>query len=163
MSRDITKATPYMRWFWKELQVQVKRDLKLNIFLVDVDRDWKVQRAYYAQGREALSIVNDLRKIVQLPLITEAQNKKKITWTLNSKHITNLEDDIAFNEFSRAIDIGLKDKDGRYIGDATADINRDGMKDYIQIGYIGERIGGNHIRWGGRFFSVKDLPHYEEV
>lgn len=162
MSRDITKATPFIQSFWNELKNTVKKELGLDIFLVDVDRDWKIQRAYYAQGRDSLLIVNKLRKDVNLPLISASDNKKKITWTLNSKHITNLDDDIEYNNKSRAIDIGLKDINGKYVGNSDADINKDNKKDYYQIGLIGERIGGERIKWGGRFKSP-DMPHFEEV
>lgn len=162
MSRDIKRATPFMQWFWPELKSRVKNDLRLEIFLVDVDRDWKVQRAYFAQGRDDLRTVNYLRGIANLPAINALQNKHKITWTLNSKHVTNLEDDIAYNDYSRAIDIGLKAEDGRYVGDPGADLNEDNIADYKQIGLIGEKIGGKRIRWGGRFGSP-DFPHYEET
>lgn len=162
MSRDIKRATPFLNWFWPELKSQVKNRLGLDIFLVDVDRDWRIQRAYFAQGRDDLRTVNYLRSVANLPAINALQNKHKITWTMNSKHITNLEDDIAYNDYSRAIDIGLKAEDGRYVGEAQADLNKDGEKDYCQIGAIGERIGGKRIRWGGRFGSP-DLPHYEEA
>lgn len=162
MSRDITKATPFMQWFWTELKSAVKKELGLNIFLLDVDRDWKVQRAYYAQGRDRLEIVNKLRNEAGLPSITVSQNNQEITWTMNSKHIVNLDDNDQNNNLSQAIDIGLKDSDGRYVGDAQADINKDNKKDYFQIGLIGEKIGNGHIRWGGRFKKA-DQPHFEEI
>jgi hypothetical protein len=79
---------------------------------------------------------------------------------MKSKHITNLENESPYDDYSRAIDIGLKTKDGRYVGEAQADLNKDGIADYKQIGLIGERIGGKRIRWGGRF---GDMPHFEEV
>lgn len=149
-----------MQKFWEELQDTVKRELGLTIFLIDVDRDWKVQRAYYAQGRDSLLTVNQLRKVVNLPAISPVQNRKKITWTMNSKHIVNLDDDINTNNLSRAIDIGLKAEDGRYVGEPLADINKDGLADYKQIGAIGEKIGKGKIRWGGTF---GDMPHFEEI
>lgn len=160
MSRDIKKATPFMQWFWDELRTAVYTELKLTIFLVDVDRDWKVQRAYYSQGRESLVTVNYLRKIAGLPAINAVQNKHKITWTLKSKHIVNLDNESPYDNLSRAIDIGLKAEDGKYVGDGLADLNEDGKKDYYQIGEIGERIGGMRVRWLGR---QGDLAHWEEI
>jgi hypothetical protein len=160
MSRDITKATPYLQWFWQELQKAVKAELNLNIFLVDVDRDWKVQRAYYAQGRDRWAVVNSLREAASLPPITYSQNSKKITWTMKSKHITNLENEEQIDDRSRAIDIGLKDTDGRYVGNPSADINKDNEKDYEQIAKIAKRIGGSRIRCG---IDFGDAPHYEEI
>lgn len=160
MSRDIKRATPFMQWFWDELKMAVWGELGLRIFLVDVDRDWKVQRAYYAQGRDPLHIVNSLRKEAGLPTITATQNKNKITWTYKSKHITNLENEAVYDDLSRAIDIGLKAEDGKYVGDGNADLNEDSKKDYYQIGAIGERIGGMRIKWLGK---LGDLAHFEEV
>jgi hypothetical protein len=161
MSRDIKRATPFLQWFWPVFQQAVKDELNLDIFLIDVDRDWKVQRAYYAQGRDTLSVVNHLRKCAGLPIITTAQNKRKITWTMKSKHITNLENESPYDDYSRAIDIGLKTKDGRYAGDAQVDLNGDKKADYKQIGEIGMRIGGSRIQWGG-LWSSPDYPHYQE-
>lgn len=161
MSRDIKRATPFMQWFWLNLYNAVKAELGLIIFLVDVDRDWKVQRAYYAQGRDTLATVNHLRAVAGLPKITAKQNENKITWTYKSKHITNLDNEALNDNFSRAIDIGLTDKDGKYTGDGNADLNEDGKRDYYQIGAIGERIGGMRIKWLGKTHG--DLAHFEEV
>lgn len=162
MSRDITRATPFLQWFWPVFRQAVHDELGLNIFLIDVDRDWKVQRAYYAQGRDDLRTVNVLRQAANLPSIGPEKNRRKITWTLKSKHITNLDNASPYDDLARAIDIGLKAEDGRYVGDAQADINKDGEKDYRQIGLIGERIGGARIKWGGRYNSP-DYPHFEEI
>jgi len=127
---------------------------------VDVDRDYKIQVAYYAQGRENVATVNTLRAAAGLPRITVQQNKKKITWTLKSKHITNLDDEDIANDLSRAVDIGLKDHNGRYVGDSYADLNKDHIRDYKQIGLLGEELGKGHIKWGGRF---GDEPHFEVI
>ena len=160
MSRDLNKATPLMRNFAQELTSEVKRQLGLDIFIVDVDRDWKMQAAYYAQGRESLEQANLYRKNAGLPTITAEQNRHKITWTLKSKHIVNLDDALAVNNLSRAIDVGLKDKNGRYHGESQADLNGDHKRDYQQIGLLGEKIGAGKIKWGGRF---GDEPHFEET
>lgn len=45
------------------------------------------QEALYAQGRKSLNEVNFLRKKAQLAPITEKENEKVVTWTLNSNHI----------------------------------------------------------------------------
>lgn len=160
MSRDLNKATPFMKWFGEALIFSCQEKLGLNVFIVDVDRDYKVQRAYFAQGRESASNVNALRSLVGLPSITDQQNTKKITWTMNSKHITNLDDTDLTNNLSRAIDIGLKDDDGRYRGEGSEDLNGDGKHDYEQIGKLGEEIGAGKIKWGGRF---GDEPHFEQI
>lgn len=158
MSRNLEKADPFLRVFIPLLIKTVKERLGVDVFVVDVDRDYKVQAAYYAQGRETIHVVNNLRLVAGLPLITVAENKNKITWTLNSKHITNMDDDTDLNDLSRAIDIGLKDSDGKYRGTGNEDLNGDGKHDYEQIGAIIEELGKGKVKWGGRF---GDEPHLE--
>ena len=159
MSRDLSKADQFLAQVIRETILQAKQNLLLDVFVVDVDRDYKIQRAYYAQGRENTDSVNALRKMVNLPSITEKQNVK-ITWTMNSKHITNLDDNNKGNDLSRAVDIGLKDKNNRYIGNSDIDMNGDEIKDYEQVGLLAEKIGQGKIKWGGRF---KDPAHIELV
>lgn len=162
MSRDLKKGTDRIQKFAEKLISEVKRILGLNLLVLEVDRPFDVHVAYYAQGREALEVVNKLRKRVGLYPITEQENKKKITWTMSSNHITNLEDASKMNDVSRAVDIGLKDKNGRYVTDANADINKDGKIDFKQIGIIGKMIDPGMI-WGGDWKGSKyDPQHWEE-
>jgi hypothetical protein len=57
-------------------------------------RSKTVQEAYFAQGRESLAQVNEKRKAAGLyPLAGDKQNYK-ITWTMNSKHLSGLAMDI---------------------------------------------------------------------
>jgi hypothetical protein len=158
MSRDLNKAVPFLKQFAEQLIFACQETLGLKIFIVDVDRDYKVQMAYYAQNRQPLSDVNALRRAAGLPLITEQQNAKKITWTMNSKHVTNLDDGNPNNDLSRAIDIGLKDENGRYCGDGDEDLNGDGKHDYEQVWRLAEELGNGKIKAGGRF---GDEPHLE--
>jgi hypothetical protein len=57
-------------------------------------RTEKVQSAYFAQGREPLEKVNEKRKDVGLYLLTSEKQNYKITWTMNSKHLSGLAMDI---------------------------------------------------------------------
>lgn len=50
-------------------------------------RDIEVQRAYYAQGREPLVTVNRLRSVAGLWPLSEEENKRQITWTMQSRHL----------------------------------------------------------------------------
>ena len=79
MSRDLSKATPRVREFSEKLISEVKRLLGITLFVVEVDRPFDVQVAYYAQSREPLSVVNKLRKRVGLAPITDSENKRAIT------------------------------------------------------------------------------------
>jgi hypothetical protein len=155
-------ATPYMKWFAETLIAEADARLGLRVIVVDVDRDYKVQVALYAQGRQGLNEVNLLRKHAGLAPITEAQNKRRVTWTLASKHIINLDDDRADNDKSRAVDFGILDGAGRYVGDVKADINLDNVADYEQLAELGEEIGGARIRAGARFKNP-DYPHFQEA
>jgi len=115
------------------------------------------QVALYAQGRKPLDEVNRLRVLAGLPQISGSQNNK-VTWTLNSNHIVDLDDGNPNNDKSRAFDIALvKDKKAHW--DIKADVNGDQIPDYIQAGRIGEACG---LRWGGRF-SNPDYSHFEDL
>lgn len=167
MSRDLNKATPFMREFAKQLIAEAKAQLKLTVIVTDVDRDYKTQMALFAQGRQILTETNLLRKVAGLALITAVENQKRVTWTMASKHIINLDDSVLTNDLSTAIDFGILDVNGKYHGDVKADINKDNRPDYIQLGELAEKIGGDKIKWGGRFrnalgHSSPDFPHFEE-
>lgn len=161
MPRDLNKATPFMKDFFLKLQADVKIKLGINIIPINIDRTTQIQFAYYAQGREELPKVNALRKKAGLAPIGEEENHKKITWTLVSDHLTDLEDDRTDNDKSRAIDIGIIDKFGMYEGRDKADVNNDNVPDYIQIGAIAKSICPT-IDWGGDWKKNKDYPHYAE-
>lgn len=161
MSRDISKATPFMSEFFLRLQAEVKRVLNINIFAIQVDRTAQYQLALYAQGREPLEKVNRLRKIAGAAPITDAENQRKVTWTLHSDHIVDLTDDNPNNNLSRAIDIGIIAPDGTYQGSDKADVNKDNKPDYIQIGAIAKTICPT-IDWGGSWKNKKDYPHYAQ-
>lgn len=158
MSRDLNKAHPRLKAFAEELIKQAKELLNIDVFVVEVDRPVDVQMAYYAQGRESLGVVNRLRQRAGLPPITEKENKNKITWTMASKHIVNLANDTTADDFSRAIDFGIRNK-GKYDGSSKADVNKDNLPDYYQLGALAKTIDRGII-WGGDWKN-KDLPHYE--
>ena len=135
----------------------------IHFMLTSVARTVQEQTALYAQGRNPLVTVNKLRVICGLPPIKELENNK-VTWTLMSKHIINLDDGIKENNWSRAFDIAIIGADGKTpTWNLKVDVNRDQLADYIQAGPIGESVG---LRWGGRFKNAKgepnpDFPHFE--
>lgn len=160
MSRDLNRATPRVRNFANKLISEAKRVLNIDVFVIEVDRFYNVQVAYFAQGRDTLEAVNKLRKRAGLSPINAATNKKKITWTMNSKHIINLENNIDSDDLSKAVDFGIKDKMGKYDGSSKADTNKDNKPDYKQLGIIGKMIDPGMI-WGGDW-KTPDMPHWEE-
>jgi hypothetical protein len=131
----------------------------LKVVLTSVDRSYKEQTAYFAQGRETLEITNSLRKAAGLPPIGEEENKKKITWTMNSKHIINLDDERTDNDRSNAFDFAIVGVDGKINWDVKADINKDNVWDYLQCAMIGESLGLT----SGRVFKSPDYPHLEII
>ncbi len=114
------------------------------------------QIALFAQGRKNLDMVNFLRRACGLSPISFTENLRKVTWTLASKHIIDLEDNKPGNDKSRAFDIAIM-RDGIPVWNLKIDVNINEIPDYDEAGRIGEAVG---LRWGGRFPSP-DRPHFE--
>jgi len=161
MSRDLTEATPRMRDFAIRLIGLAKEELNLRVIVTSVARLFEVQVALYAQGRNTLENVNKLRIRAKLAPITHKENKYKVTWTLASRHIINLSNDDPTDNLSHAIDFGILDKNGKYMGDVKADVNNDNKSDYIQLGLLAKKVD-SEIIWGGNWKKSKDYQHYEE-
>jgi len=155
-SRDIKDCTPSLQTKIKAFMVAVLR-AGIPVIITCTARTVKEQRALYAQGRELLFDVNELRAMAGLPRITDEQNKYKVTWTLASKHIIDLDDSNPDNDLSRAFDIAIA-PGGKPVWDLKVDANGDHLPDYEQAGKIGEACG---LCWGGRF-PKPDRPHFED-
>jgi hypothetical protein len=118
-------------------------------------RTVREQIALHAQGREALDYVNTLRRAAGLSPISLSENRK-VTWTLKSKHLIDLDDGVPGNDRARAFDIAIV-RGGAPMWNLKADVNENEIPDYDEAGRIGEAAG---LRWGGRFPSP-DRPHFE--
>jgi peptidoglycan L-alanyl-D-glutamate endopeptidase CwlK len=114
------------------------------------------QMALYTQGRLPTGDVNLFRHAADLLPIETAENQK-VTWTLDSKHITNMFDKDLNNDKSRAFDIAILNKQGQVVWDLKVNVNENDIPDYDEAGEIGESVG---LKWGGRF-SSPDRPHFE--
>lgn len=132
----------------------------LDFIVTCTARNYKEQTALYAQGREPLSRVNMYRIAAVLPIIGKSENNHKVTWTLRSKHVVNLDDNDRQNDLSRAFDIALV----KHVGTKALphwrlkeDANGNAIPDYAEAGRIGESVG---LIWGGRFKNP-DRPHFE--
>lgn len=128
----------------------------IEIIFTCTARGVKEQIALYAQGRQGLDEVNELRRIAGLRPITREVNKRFVTWTLNSKHLIDLEDVDLYNNKARAYDIAIV-KNGKAIWDIKADVNENEIADYEEVARIGESLG---LKAGARFTS-RDLVHFE--
>ncbi len=99
------------------------------------------QTALYAQGRQPLEVVNNLRKVAGLWPITEAENRKKVTGTMHSRHLAG-EDGL-----SRAYDLVI-------IKNGTASWD---PSDYMRAAEIGRALGLDC----GAFWERPDFPHFQ--
>ena len=124
---------------------------KIQYKVLETLRTEAVQRAYFAQGREPLAVVNIKRRSAGLGPITDIENARKITWTLESKHIAGKAIDIV-PIIDGKIPWNINSKEIAYL--------------YLRIGKIGEACG---LSWGGRWTPIdkfgigKDAPHFEEA
>ncbi len=154
MSRDINNLTSSMQLKYFAFKIAMEK-AGLKYMVTSVDRTILEQIALYAQGRLSVAEVNNFRSIAGLPMIKESMNVK-VTWTLNSKHVTNMFDEDLNNDKSFAFDIAIL-KDNQPIWDLKANVNQNSLPDYEEAGKIGESIG---LRWGGHF---NDPCHFEEA
>lgn len=129
-------------WAWVQEEWPKRYPSDLTPFLTEVYRSPEFQRAYYAQGREKVAIVNSLRRAVGLAPISEVENRSIVTKSKpgQSKHQRTP---------SEAIDIWFAK--GKTLVD---DIRL--WKQLVDL--IHEFDPG--IKWGGNFPAV-DKPHFE--
>lgn len=128
----------------------------IDIIFTCVARTYVEQTALFAQGREPLDYVNGLRRLAGLTRLTHDENKRKVTWTMNSKHIVNPDDERIDNDKSKALDFCILNK-GRAVWDVKADIDKDQIPDYEECARIAESLG---FKAGARFKNP-DYPHIE--
>lgn len=156
MSRDLNKMHPELRIMFESFMEKMF-EANLPFMVTSVDRSIVEQMALYAQGRMSRDDVNIYRGGARLLLLTHDKENRKVTWTLNSKHVTNMFDEDLNNDLSRAFDIALK---ANNVPHWNLKIFVGGDKersDYEEAGEIGESCG---LRWGGRFRSP-DYCHFE--
>ncbi len=154
-SRKIEDLTPQMQLLYAKFKEKMDA-AKITFIVTCTARTVKEQQALYAQGRQPIREVNILRRMADLPSITEQENKNKVTWTLASKHLVDLDDGNKENDKSRAFDIVIT-KNGKATWDVKVNVNQNEQPDYLEAGSIGESVG---LKWGGRFKSP-DYPHFE--
>jgi hypothetical protein len=109
-----------------------------------------IQDAYYAQGREPLEKVNDLRARAGLYLLGAEEGKRIITKAKTSKHTERMAIDI--------VPVLSTGKIPWVVKDATV------AAIWLELGELGESVG---FEWGGRWTPLDawglgwDLPHYQ--
>jgi len=155
MSRDINKLHPKLK---NKVQPFIEgcKARGIDVIITCTGREFKEQVALYAQGRQPLNEVNRLRKIVGWAGLTEAQNKKRVTWTLASRHIINLDDNDRKNDKATAFDFAIV-KNGKAVWDVKADIDTDGVADYLECAKVAQSLGLE----SGAFWKKADFPHVQ--
>jgi hypothetical protein len=148
-SRKIEDCVIELQEKWPLIQVKAM-EKGIGIMLTCTARSALEQRALYAQGREAIEMVNHLRDNAGLPNIGDHENRK-VTWTLDSKHIINDQ-----RKKAEALDFAVV-RGKQVVWDLKADVDADGVPDYEVVAEIGESLG---LRSGARF-STPDFPHLE--
>src|SRR5512135_618799 len=104
MSRDINMfVQPELI---TEFQIKC-REKGHSAIITSVDRSYKEQYAYFLQNREPLFLVNQARKLAGLAPIGQIENRRCVTWTMNSEHVVNPDDDKIDNDKSRAFDFAI--------------------------------------------------------
>ncbi|GAB3734934.1 M15 family metallopeptidase [Spirosoma lituiforme] len=102
INKDIALCVPRLQQAWAYLKEEWPKRYPdaPAVILVETYRSPDVQRAYYAQGREKLSIVNTIRMKNGLEAITEVENRRKITNAPPGKSLHQVSP-------SRAFDLGF--------------------------------------------------------
>ena len=155
MSRDLGELDPEL------LDLYLKFNLKMGeaglIHVVTcTSRTILEQMALFTMGRLPIGDVNLFRRVADLYPIGIEENKK-VTWTLNSKHVTNMFDKELNNDKARAFDFAILNKRGQAVWDLKISLNENEIPDYEEAAKIGESIG---LVSGGRFKNP-DWPHLE--
>ena len=149
-SRKIEDLVPEMAALVPAFLAEAVLAVKNAVIITCTARYDTEQAVLYAQGREPIEDVNRKRKNIGWPPISE-QDNKKVTWTLDSKHIVHLPSDKA-----RAFDFAIV-VDGKALWNAKVCLNDDDIPAYEKIGLIAEKYGW---KWGGRW-KTPDFPHIE--
>ncbi len=156
----------------------------LKFGYTSVARHYKEQIALFAQGRENFVQLSAYRLMAKMPTLTwtpqtiatynkivttsPGKNAYVVTWTLNSKHIINLDDSDPTNNLSGAFDIVLIGANGRTPHyDVKVSVNKNKIPDYQEAAQIGATcfiVDGTTkyvLDPGGLWLKSPDLPHYQ--
>lgn len=146
MSRDKAQMHPTLYKLWEKWDAKMKA-AGLHYVITSVDRTIVQQMALFVQGRMGLSYVNIFRQLAGLYRIKE-HNNKIVTWTMTSKHVTNMYDDDLNNDYSRAFDFALLKGKGIAHWDLKISVNDNDIPDYREAGALAETVG---LVWGGHY------------
>ncbi len=155
MSRDLNLLHPRLKAV-VQLFVDGCKAKGIDVIITCTGRSFKTQVALYAQGRQPLNEVNRLRKIAGIRSITAKANKKRVTWTLASRHIINLDDNKDGNDYATAFDYAVV-KNGKAIWNVKASLDGDDIPDYLECANVAKDLGLE----SGAFWKKPDYPHVQ--
>lgn len=153
MKPNVTDMKPelydkYLKWKW-----MVNEGIGLQMVLTCVKRVYAEQQALFAQGRSALTAVNELRKLAGMSEISNRENQYKVTWTMKSKHFADPVDGKV-----SAFDFALLVPEKRVITwDTKWDLDHDGTSEYLECAKLAKECG---LEAGG-LWDTPDYPHIE--
>jgi hypothetical protein len=154
-TRDLDFLHPDMLGVLPRFRNEIEK-AKISMIITCTARLMKCQVALYAQGRQSIEEINRLRKFAGMAPIDLKEAKKKVTWTLTSKHLVDFDNDIETDNYSHAFDFAIIN--GKNIDyNIKADINKNKIPEYEEVGIIAEKCG---LVWGGRW-KTPDYPHIQ--
>lgn len=108
INKDIKGCVPRLQQAWAYLQTEYPKRYPMGptIVLVETFRTAAVQEAYFAQGRQTLAVVNDLRRKAGLYLLMKEENNRRVTQRRAGSSLHERMDDQG-RPFSHAFDIGF--------------------------------------------------------
>ena len=154
-SRDLKELTPELFDKYQLFNVRMGEAGLVHV-VTCTSRSILEQMALYTMGRLPTRDVNRFRQVAGLLMIDDSNNRK-VTWTLDSPHVTNMYDDDLNNDRARAFDIAILNKQGQAVWDLKVSVNGDDIPDYEEAAIIGESVG---LVCGGRWRNP-DWPHYQ--
>jgi hypothetical protein len=123
----------------------------IPVIVTSIKRNPDEQKALYAQGRENLEKVNQLRAEVGLYKLKEEENKFCVTWTIKSYHIIDDK-----HPKARAFDIAIL-KEGKAVF-TKVNVNKNEENDYLELAKIGKSVG----LVCGANWKKPDYCHFQE-
>ena len=130
-----------------EIALSGRADVRFTFVL----RSLEEQQAIFAQGRQAIAVVNNLRAKVKMPPITVAENKI----------VSYAQPGSSYHNYGLAVDIVLI-IDGRTAAwDVITDFDGDRVADWMEVVKIFKKYGWT---WGGDWVGKKyDAPHFQKT
>jgi len=147
--RSREKLHPEVRAKLEKLEVLAEEN-GLNFIVTQTLRTEDEQIAYYAQGRESLERINELREVAGMGPIGAREANLVVT---RARTVWD-----SYHAYGLAFDIAVLNSRGQIDWGEDADWNSDNISDWEQLGALGESIG---LEWGGNFSSLRDMPHFQ--